>query len=71
MQPGPGLKTDVENEIFALKQGQALEKRGAHPTENCQEYPPPRSVFISATIVIASSVKYWLSFFFSVIRFVY
>ena len=39
-----------------------MEKRGAHLTENCQEYP--RSVFISAIIVISSSVKSWLSFFF-------
>ena len=54
----------MENDSFALKQGQDLEKRGAHPTENCREYPPPPSVFISSTIVISSSVKCWLSFFF-------
>ena len=35
-----------ENDIFALKQGQDLEKRGAHPTENCQEYPAPECIYI-------------------------
>ena len=38
-RPPPGLKTDVENDIFGLKQGQDLENWAAHPHQEFAGVP--------------------------------
>ena len=41
MPLSPGLKTDVENDIFGLKWGQDLENQAAHPHQEFTGAPPP------------------------------
>ena len=49
---------------FCFETGSGFGETGSTPHRELPGVPRPRSVFISATIVISSSVKYWLSFFF-------